>query len=139
MGLDYIHNYYTGKYYYGSPVTVIVFDHLVDFTHEAFEHDDGTSAIDKIVTIDNEGLLKEYDVSVLLEDNTNPFLHNNFKEYINYGGTNGFGHGTHVAGIIHQIAPDARIISVAHKAHSTSEHVLNFVTSFLECLESLRQ
>ncbi|RLI66154.1 MAG: hypothetical protein DRP02_00685 [Candidatus Gerdarchaeota archaeon] len=107
--------------------TVIIFDQLVDFTHPELG-----DVIDMIVTIDNNGEYISHPrsdfIGIDLYDEDNP--ENVFYDYLYHSK---YGHGTHIAGIIHQIAPEARIISVAHKA-VPSENFGVIAEAFLDWL-----
>ncbi|RLI68738.1 MAG: hypothetical protein DRP02_12015 [Candidatus Gerdarchaeota archaeon] len=104
LGLDYIRTNINPSV---TP-TVVIFDQLVDYTHPALK-----PVVDMVVTIDNNGDYKDYHKAQLnymdpynISDPLYAYLHHQ----------NFYGHGTHVAGIVHQIAPNASIISVAHKS-----------------------
>ncbi|MHA1185920.1 MAG: S8 family serine peptidase [Candidatus Heimdallarchaeota archaeon] len=129
LSLDYIQDNYVVTP--GNKPTAIVFDQLVDYTHDGFKYTSDYSAITKVVTIDNNGLVTEYDYASIKD--IDPFLDIRFEPYIAQAGS--FGHGTHVAGIIHQIAPEIDIISVAHKGPSSN--VFTFVNAFLDWLLAL--
>ncbi|MCF2143158.1 MAG: S8 family serine peptidase [Candidatus Heimdallarchaeota archaeon] len=102
LGLDYI------RANIDSVVTptVVIFDQLVDFTHPALK-----DVVDMVVTIDNNGNVVPYAKSYL--ETINPYEDDSLNPYLNH--STFYGHGTHVAGIVHQVAPNASIISVAHK------------------------
>jgi hypothetical protein len=125
LGLDYVKEQVSGI----DTPTVIIFDQLVDYKHPELQN-----VVDQVVTINNNGVITEYskaefstiDPHNVLSD-LYPYLHQ----------MDNFGHGTHVAGIIHQIAPNAKIISVAHTFSYAS--FLPIVDAFLNWLDNQKE
>jgi len=128
VALEQIEGYTNGGI---SNYKIVIFDQLVDFTHP-----DLTNSISKAVLLPNDytSTIDEYSQSQL--STINPFTHTDFQDYIlSSREPDFFGHGTEVAGVIHQIAPNTEIISVAIRRDIVFAQLKPTLTRFLDWLE----
>ncbi|NHJ48077.1 MAG: S8 family serine peptidase [Asgard group archaeon] len=126
LNLEKIFNEKDGTY---STYQVVIFDHLVDFTHP-----DLSGVISKIVLLPNNNNddILEYQRNQL--EAFDPYT--DFGQY--YASSNDpgkYGHGTQVAGIIHQLAPEINIISVAMRTDLAKSELRPTYLRFLDWLE----
>lgn len=157
MGINKIHrNLYDGITGFvrtqNRGIRVAVVDNLIDFTHPhlssiIISEDDSIgwkSAVYKAVLINNiEPTANDPAYQEIDPAGKNPYaneitdriyLNNRFTLY-NFVTSNGYSHGTSVAGVINQIAPGAEIISVAMPQCSTRTELYNAIMNFLKWLD----
>lgn len=114
-----------------SSYKVVIFDHLVDA-----HHTDLSNAITKAVLLPNNHIdpIVELDQAQLAAINL--YEDSLTKDYILSSEEPGyFGHGTAIAGVIHQIAPNVDIISVAIRRDISFNQLKPSIERFLSWLE----
>ncbi|MBN1328595.1 MAG: S8/S53 family peptidase, partial [Candidatus Heimdallarchaeota archaeon] len=139
-----------------KPVTVVIFDNLIDFNHNnlsrmivtnsaGYDEIEWYSAVGKIVLLNDDSALPLSEKFIEIDSSsiTSSELYdqNGYKYFSKYSlydylYVDYYSHGTSVAGIINQIAPGAQIISVAYPPDNNDVNVFyESVINFLDWLE----
>ena len=108
-------------------IVIAVLDHLVDWKHVELE-----SSIPKVLFFSETGLVDTITPDDVDEWNAGPYS-SLYDDYFNPT-SDEFGHGTGVAGVVHQIIPEAKIIPCALDFSSTAISWYDQFVNFMDWL-----
>jgi hypothetical protein len=142
-----------GEYDEVNPFTVVIFDNLIDFKHSNLkravitgepgsEEIEWVNAIDKVVLLNDDFGVPLGEKFIEIDPQPIEDIYTHTQHYFGkftlqqYLHVDKYGHGTAVAGIINQIAPGAKIISVAYPPHDDDiDKHYEAIHNFLEWLD----